>query len=61
MPTGGVTPEEDNLRKWFDAGVACVGMGSNLIKKEWLDAGNFEAVQQLTSTILERIQVIRTR
>lgn len=61
MPTGGVTPEEDNLRKWFDAGVACVGMGSNLIKKEWLDAGNFEAMQQLTSTILERIQVIRTR
>ncbi len=34
MPTGGVEPTEDNLSKWFGAGVTCVGMGSNLITKE---------------------------
>ena len=28
MPTGGVSPTEENLSAWFDAGVACVGMGS---------------------------------
>ena len=28
MPTGGVSPDEDNLRSWFEAGVTCVGMGS---------------------------------
>lgn len=34
MPTGGVDPTEENLRQWFEAGVTCVGMGSNLITKE---------------------------
>lgn len=34
MPTGGVEPTEENLSKWFGAGVTCVGMGSNLITKE---------------------------
>lgn len=31
MPTGGVEPTHDNLKAWFDAGVYCVGMGSQLI------------------------------
>lgn len=41
MVTGGVKPEEQNLKSWFDAGVTCVGMGSNLFPsdviaaKEW--------------------------
>lgn len=30
MPTGGVEPTEDSIRKWFLAGVSCVGIGSNL-------------------------------
>jgi 2-dehydro-3-deoxyphosphogluconate aldolase/(4S)-4-hydroxy-2-oxoglutarate aldolase len=34
MPTGGVEPTLENLRDWFNAGVTCVGMGSNLITKE---------------------------
>lgn len=41
MPTGGVDPTEESLKTWFDAGVYCVGMGSNLItpgilkNKDW--------------------------
>jgi len=34
MPTGGVSPTEENLKGWFDAGVTCVGMGSKLISKD---------------------------
>src|SRR6056300_607108 len=33
MPTGGVSPTEENLKGWFDAGVTCVGMGSKLMAK----------------------------
>ena len=33
MPTGGVSPTKESLKKWFDAGVTCVGMGSKLISK----------------------------
>ncbi len=31
LPTGGVDPTADGLRRWFDAGVAAVGIGSKLI------------------------------
>ena len=34
MPTGGVEPTLENLTEWFNAGVTCVGIGSNLITKE---------------------------
>ena len=40
MPTGGVKPEEENLKAWFGAGASCVGMGSRLFVKD--DAGNFD-------------------
>jgi len=59
MPTGGVTPEDDNLRAWFSAGVACVGMGSNLVRKAWVEAGEFAEIEALTRTTLERIRTLR--
>ena len=31
MPTGGVSPTEEDLREWFEAGAACVGIGSKLM------------------------------
>lgn len=37
MPTGGVSPDYDNLKAWFDAGVVCVGMGSKLFTKDLID------------------------
>ncbi len=37
MPTGGVEPEQANLQAWFDAGVVCVGLGSNLLPKAAID------------------------
>jgi len=59
MPTGGVKAEEDNLRGWFDAGVACVGMGSGLVKKDWVNAGEFAKVEQLTTETIALIKRIR--
>jgi 2-dehydro-3-deoxyphosphogluconate aldolase/(4S)-4-hydroxy-2-oxoglutarate aldolase len=61
MPTGGVSPDEDNLRMWFDAGVACVGMGSRLVRKDWVISSQFNEVRQLTSTTLALIAQIRGR
>jgi 2-dehydro-3-deoxyphosphogluconate aldolase/(4S)-4-hydroxy-2-oxoglutarate aldolase len=60
MPTGGVTLEEANLRAWFKAGVACVGMGSNLVRSDWVKAGNFQAIQDSTRATLDLIRSIRT-
>lgn len=62
MPTGGVTAEEKNLKKWFDAGVTCVGMGSQLITKEFLYKQDFEGLEthvRNTLTIIRSLQKIR--
>jgi 2-dehydro-3-deoxyphosphogluconate aldolase/(4S)-4-hydroxy-2-oxoglutarate aldolase len=59
MPTGGVSPDEKNLRTWFDAGVACVGMGSQLIRSEWIKAANFDALEENVRTALRVIKDIR--
>jgi 2-dehydro-3-deoxyphosphogluconate aldolase/(4S)-4-hydroxy-2-oxoglutarate aldolase len=60
MPTGGVSAEDDNLREWFDAGVACVGMGSHLIRGEWVKGGDYEAIEKHARAILDRILRIRS-
>jgi 2-dehydro-3-deoxyphosphogluconate aldolase/(4S)-4-hydroxy-2-oxoglutarate aldolase len=60
MPTGGVSLEEDNLRDWFNAGVACVGIGSSLISKRILVDGDFATLQMLVSQTLKLIKSIRS-
>ena len=59
MPTGGVTTEEANLKGWFDAGVTCVGMGSQLISKEVLANKDFEGLQTLVKQTLSVITSLR--
>lgn len=59
MPTGGVSPEEDNLRGWFDAGVTCVGMGSNLISKDVLKNKDYSGLTASVKAALELIQKIK--
>ena len=60
MPTGGVSTDPDNLKAWFDAGVTCVGMGSQLITKEDLKGKNFEAIEKRVHTCLATINQIRS-
>jgi 2-dehydro-3-deoxyphosphogluconate aldolase/(4S)-4-hydroxy-2-oxoglutarate aldolase len=59
MPTGGVDASEDSLRAWFQAGVACVGMGSNLVRKEWVATGDWEAISNQVRQVLLWIQRAR--
>lgn len=44
MPTSGVEVDEKNIASWFDAGVFCVGMGSNLITKEIIEQKKWNAL-----------------
>jgi len=59
MPTGGVEPTEENLKAWFDAGVACVGMGSNLFPKEVIAAKDWAKITDLCRQTLEIIKKVR--
>ena len=60
MPTGGVNTSEENLSGWFDAGVTCVGMGSQLISKEVLASKDFESLEQTVAKTLALIQKLKS-
>jgi 2-dehydro-3-deoxyphosphogluconate aldolase/(4S)-4-hydroxy-2-oxoglutarate aldolase len=55
MPTGGVSPTEENLKEWFEAGVTCVGMGSKLFPKEVLANENYYYITQKCEEALKII------
>lgn len=59
MPTGGVSTEESNIKSWFDAGVTCVGMGSQLISKEILDKKDFKGLENKVKEALALIKKSR--
>jgi 2-dehydro-3-deoxyphosphogluconate aldolase/(4S)-4-hydroxy-2-oxoglutarate aldolase len=60
MPTGGVEPTLDSLRAWFSAGVSCVGLGSQLITKEALDAKDYKDITKRVRETLEIITKVRS-
>ena len=59
MVTGGVKPEEANLKAWFDAGVTCVGMGSNLFPAEMIKGSDWASITKLCSDALEIIKKVK--
>ena len=59
MPTGGVAPTQEDVARWIKAGAACLGMGSNLIRKDYLSAGNYEGIAQNVQGVLQFIQDAR--
>ena len=59
MPTGGVDATEESLTQWFKAGVACVGIGSNLITKELLAAKDYSGVENKVRDTVQSIKSIR--
>ena len=61
MPTGGVEPTEASLSAWFKAGVACVGIGSNLITKEVLAAKDWDGLAAKVAQTLAIVKQVRGR
>lgn len=61
MPAGGVEPVYDNLEAWFRSGVACVGMGSNLINEKILNEKNYTLLTENVSDIFKMIKEIKSK
>jgi 2-dehydro-3-deoxyphosphogluconate aldolase/(4S)-4-hydroxy-2-oxoglutarate aldolase len=57
--TGGVEPEEGNLRGWFGAGASVVGMGSRLITKQILEEKDYGRITHLTQEALRLVQTVK--
>lgn len=56
MPTGGVSPTEENLRAWFEAGVHCVGIGSKLFVTN--QDGSFD-YKGITEKVRSAFQILK--
>jgi 2-dehydro-3-deoxyphosphogluconate aldolase/(4S)-4-hydroxy-2-oxoglutarate aldolase len=59
MPTGGVDATEESINAWFKAGVCCVGIGSKLITKDLVAAGDFEAITNKVADVIGWIKKAR--
>ncbi|MGE5124616.1 MAG: bifunctional 4-hydroxy-2-oxoglutarate aldolase/2-dehydro-3-deoxy-phosphogluconate aldolase [Acidobacteriaceae bacterium] len=60
IPTGGIEAEYDNLSAWFSAGVAGVGMGTKLIRSEYVKTESYDQISDLVSRVLKWITQIKT-
>ncbi|MEQ8238301.1 MAG: bifunctional 4-hydroxy-2-oxoglutarate aldolase/2-dehydro-3-deoxy-phosphogluconate aldolase [Cyclobacteriaceae bacterium] len=61
MPTGGVEPTEENLTKWFEAGVHCVGMGSQLITGDVIKSGDYSILENTCKESLSLVRKLRSK
>jgi 2-dehydro-3-deoxyphosphogluconate aldolase / (4S)-4-hydroxy-2-oxoglutarate aldolase len=59
MPTGGVDPTQESITDWFKARVACVGIGSKLVRKDLIDSGDYAEMTRLAELTLAWIQAAR--
>ncbi len=59
IPTGGVEPTAESLKSWFDAGVCCVGMGSQLFRKDLVEKGDFEEIKKKIQFTMDLIESLR--
>lgn len=59
MPTGGVSPTRESLSAWLSAGAVCVGMGSKLVTRDLVEAGDFAGITRAVQTTLQIIKEIR--
>jgi 2-dehydro-3-deoxyphosphogluconate aldolase/(4S)-4-hydroxy-2-oxoglutarate aldolase len=59
MPTGGVEASEQSLTEWFEAGIVACGIGSNLITKKLLAAGDYAGIEQRVRETLVLLAKIR--
>jgi len=60
MPSGGVSPDRENLEAWFKSGVACVGLGSKLIPKKVIIKGDFTFIENKVREALTIIKELKS-
>ncbi len=60
MPTG-IEASEECIRAWLEAGAVAVGIGSHLVRKEWVEAGDYAAITNRTAQVLAWIQQARIK
>jgi len=62
MPTGGIdATKKEDIQEWINAGAACLGIGSKLIRKDLVAAGDYDAIRDNVRRVLGWIREARER
>lgn len=59
MPSGGIDPSKEHVEQWIKAGAKVLNIGSNLLKKDLIEAGDFEAIMKNIENCLRYIKEAR--
>jgi 2-dehydro-3-deoxyphosphogluconate aldolase/(4S)-4-hydroxy-2-oxoglutarate aldolase len=59
MPTGGVEATKESVQGWIQAGAACLGMGSRLVRKDLVAAGDYAAIRENVRRVLAWVKEAR--
>ena len=59
MPSGGVSPTQENLKEWFDAGAFCVGMGSQLITRDIIKNRDYKKLEETARESMNIIEKLK--
>jgi 2-dehydro-3-deoxyphosphogluconate aldolase/(4S)-4-hydroxy-2-oxoglutarate aldolase len=59
VPTGGIRPEPEHLRQWFDAGAAAVGIGSAMLSATAMAEGGAGAAQRAVESAVAAVAEAR--
>lgn len=60
MPTGGIGYSQNEMKQWFDAGAACLGIGTALFKPELINSKNWQELNQNLEELDRNIKIIKT-
>jgi len=60
-PTGGVDSTQESIEAWFKPGVAAVGIGSNLVRADWVAAGEFDKITELGRQLIDWARLARSK
>jgi 2-dehydro-3-deoxyphosphogluconate aldolase/(4S)-4-hydroxy-2-oxoglutarate aldolase len=61
MPTGGVDTTHESISAWYTSGVKAVGMGSKLVSKALMEAGDYDGIEVISRKVLDIIAAIRKK
>lgn len=59
MATGGIEPTQQSLSAWFNAGIVCAGLGSQLITKDILNKKDWHTLKHKVSDAIAIVKQIR--
>jgi 2-dehydro-3-deoxyphosphogluconate aldolase/(4S)-4-hydroxy-2-oxoglutarate aldolase len=58
--TGGVKANPEDLKAWHDAGAEGFGLGSDMITKDLVKSGNFDALTEKAAELSAFIRQLKT-